>query len=420
MKVAVYLKSLVFLSFSTLVTVNQGVSAPVAKKLVKENIVVDLSLKEETKVNEIKRILKDPKAQISNKFNIPAGLYDRVLFWSRVYAELPSTTVLIHDRRDLSIIYSTLEVKTPEDTKNLNTIVKGLTDALTNLSAITPASLKLIKAEDEYEKMVLDQWKPRLNNPKHAELFLTAAKFVRTQSGQRDIMVQAIKSSSLYITEFKSIFREYDLPEELVKLPFVESSFNAKAVSKVGAGGLWQLMNYTGTDELKIAEHIDERFSPAKAAHVAAKLLKSNYEKLGTWPLAVTAYNHGAGGVARAVKETGSENIDTIVNNYVNPRFGFASQNFYSEFLAALYVTTYYEELFGSVKKMDHMLFEQLVVKKSQTITEIAKSRRLSVDTIASYNPELSQKVINGETKIEKDSVLKLPYKAIEFDKLYY
>src|SRR4029078_6792191 len=81
----------------------------------------------------------------------------------------------------------------------------------------------------------------------------------------------------------------------------------------------------------------------------AALHLRENYESLGSWPLAITAYNHGRAGVARAVSETGSTDIGTIVKRYRGPLFGFASRNFYAEFVAAVTVEGEYEQYFGKL-----------------------------------------------------------------------
>jgi hypothetical protein len=73
-----------------------------------------------------------------------------------------------------------------------------------------------------------------------------------------------------------------------------------------------------------------------RATEAAARLLRNNYETLGSWPLAIVAYNHGHAGIQAASAAVGSNAIEDIVARYTGPRFGFASKNFYAEFLAAL------------------------------------------------------------------------------------
>ena len=131
--------------------------------------------------------------------------------------------------------------------------------------------------------------------------------------------------------------RKYNLPEELSVLPHVESSFQLRAYSSAGAAGIWQFTRGTGRLFMRVGYDVDERRDPILATYGAAKLLKKNYEVVGSWPLAITAYNHGLRGMQRAKKRHGT-NIVKIIENYRSRTFGFASRNFYPEFLAALHV----------------------------------------------------------------------------------
>ena len=140
--------------------------------------------------------------------------------------------------------------------------------------------------------------------------------------------------SGAYVDQIKEIFRSYGLPSDLAYLPHVESSFNPKAYSKFGAAGLWQFMRSTGKRFLEIDYTLDERRDPIRASHAAARLLKENYKALGTWPMAITAYNHGLAGMMRATRSKG--NYEAIFKQYRSRLFKFASRNFYSEFLAAV------------------------------------------------------------------------------------
>ena len=139
------------------------------------------------------------------------------------------------------------------------------------------------------------------------------------------------------------------MPIELTRLPHIESSFENRALSKVGAAGIWQIMPATGRLYLRVNRDVDERLHVRTATMAAAQILRENYEKLGTWPLAITAYNHGANGMKRAVDTVGTTDFGVIVQRYRGPLFGFASQNFYAEFLAALDVSQNYKQYFGDL-----------------------------------------------------------------------
>ena len=112
---------------------------------------------------------------------------------------------------------------------------------------------------------------------------------------------------------------------------------------------MWQIMPATGRLYLRVDRNVDERLNVRAATLAAARILRDNYEKLGTWPLAITAYNHGANGMKRAVDTVGTTDFGVIVQRYRGPLFGFASQNFYAEFLAALEVSQNYKQYFGDL-----------------------------------------------------------------------
>ena len=91
------------------------------------------------------------------------------------------------------------------------------------------------------------------------------------------------------------MLKRHGVPEEIAALPHVESSFNPEAYSKVGAAGLWQFMPSTAKRFMRVDGIVDERLDPYSATEAAANLMLYNYRLLGSWPLTVTAYNHGPG-----------------------------------------------------------------------------------------------------------------------------
>src|SRR5207237_4490387 len=133
---------------------------------------------------------------------------------------------------------------------------------------------------------------------------------------------------------------------EIALLPLVESSFENRARSNAGAAGIWQFTRGTGRLYLNVNRKLDERLDPARATWAAARLLHDNYNALGSWPLAITAYNHGRAGMQRAQNEIGSE-LTSIIERYDGPLFGYASMNFYSEFVAAVEVYVNYRQYFS-------------------------------------------------------------------------
>jgi membrane-bound lytic murein transglycosylase D len=166
--------------------------------------------------------------------------------------------------------------------------------------------------------------------------FRDAASRLRTQRGVADRFLAGWNRAQNWLQDVQAILAAEGVPTEVAVLPFVESMFNPDARSHVGAAGLWQLMPATARElGLRVDRRgNDERLDVHKATRAAARLLRSNYKKLGSWPLAITAYNHGPNGVQRAVDQVGSTDLITLINEYEQATWGFASKNFYAEFLA--------------------------------------------------------------------------------------
>jgi Transglycosylase SLT domain len=179
--------------------------------------------------------------------------------------------------------------------------------------------------------------------------YAAAAQNLRVQQGLRERFRQGLLRSKYYRPTMERIFRSAGLPPELVTLASVESGFHSGARSSAGAVGIWQFTRGTGTQYMRLTRYHDDRLDPTKETHAAAALLRSNYEALGSWPLAITAYNYGTGGTSRAAAEYGGD-YNRIVRNYNGPRFGFASKNYYAEFLAALEVHRHEDKYFPDLK----------------------------------------------------------------------
>jgi hypothetical protein len=157
--------------------------------------------------------------------------------------------------------------------------------------------------------------------------------------------------AQLYIPRIQEVFHSFGLPLELALLPTVESGFRRFARSKCGAMGLWQFTRSTGKEYMTVNGWRDDRLDPSRATEAAAQLLLHNHELLGSWPLAITAYNYGTGGMMQAVEATGGGDYCEILRRWDGAHFGFASKNYYSEFLAALQVYQYREAYFPGINQ---------------------------------------------------------------------
>lgn len=368
----------------------------------------------------LKEIITDPDGLISSTFDVPDKLKGRVLFWANIYANYPLSTAVIHDKTDPSIVYDVLDLSYVFNDAKLSPAGKEskfkalvaerkqiIRDILKDISKFKNIKNFFAKTSDQIKiKKIVS------NNIKSGFNAKTASENIRAQLGQKDSILTGLKNSFRYLPIIEDIFKESGLPWELTRIPFVESSFNIEASSKVGAQGIWQIMSVIGKKFMETKVTYDERNSPFKASAVAATLLKENYEILKSWPLAITAYNHGPGGLKKASKQLGTKDIVKIIAGYKGKTFGFASQNFYSEFLAALYVTVYYERIFGNIDKGHPLNFYYVNIEKNISVSDLSVVSGLTTSEISSYNPEFSKKMLKGDIPIIKGSKVKLPARA--------
>jgi membrane-bound lytic murein transglycosylase D len=283
------------------------------------------------------------------------GLEGRIEFWKKVYTQYGQDDVIIHDRIRVNLIYD-VAVRGEQEAK-VDTVEQAIEEIRSNLE--NPENLS------PFAKQIRDTIVAN-------GVPLTAASLgdlrdnVHTQLGIKERFREGIIRSGRYLEAFQEIFDKEGLPLEIALLPLVESSFENRALSNAGAAGIWQFTRGTGRLYLTVSRRIDERLDPAKATRAAARLLRDNYDALGSWPLAITAYNHGRAGMLRAQSEVGSSDITKVIDEYKGPLFGYASMNFYSEFLAAIDVYTNYEQYFGQ------LVLDQPSLKPSAPVTVVA------------------------------------------------
>ncbi|MBP6582171.1 MAG: LysM peptidoglycan-binding domain-containing protein [Chromatiaceae bacterium] len=337
-------------------------------------------------------------------FPIPPGIEDNVEFWRKVYGEMDRSQVVIHDNEYMSVTYEVIQV--PGSGESRRAFVKGkqqeYRDRLAILERKVTYGESLTSAEEEM--------KAQLEAVGGRNAIFGAADRVRTQQGMRERFRSGMEISGRYDQAFREIFRKHGVPEDLAFLPHVESSFQSQARSGVGAAGLWQFMPATGrVYSLQVDHKLDERMDPLLACEGAARYLSAAHRKLGSWPLAITSYNHGQGGIAKAKSQHGSD-IGKIVENYKGESFGFDSRNFYSQFVAA-------REVAGNPKKYfpDGVAFhkahdsDRLVLKQPMSAQQLAGSYGLSVNQLDDLNPSWSNAIVKGNASIPAGASVWLP-----------
>ncbi len=196
---------------------------------------------------------------------------------------------------------------------------------------------------------------------------------------------------------------------QIAALPHVESSFNLAAYSKVGAAGLWQFMPGTAKRYMRVDSLVDERLDPYTATDAAANLMLYNYRLVGTWPLAVTAYNHGPGGLRSIQDELGTSDIAVIVKRYRGKTFGFASRNFYVAFLAALEVDRNAERYFGPITRLPDTESTPVELPDYISVDALAKAFKVDLGALRVLNPALRPPIWNGSRLVPRGYTLRLP-----------
>ena len=203
-------------------------------------------------------------------------------------------------------------------------------------------------------------------------------------------MLRGLNDFSAYEPHIFKAFRDQNIPTELSYLTFVESTFNRRAVSKVGASGVYQIMPKTGRPHMRINRKFDERRDPIKSAIAAAKILKKNYQiTKGDWPLAITGYNHGAYGMKKAANMHDTNDIWELINKYKGRTFGFASKNFYAEFVAINYIVENKRQLFPKLNFKIVIPFHSLTARRKVRISSILKKYDISLEDFIKFNPDI-------------------------------
>ncbi len=376
-------------------------------------------------------VLTDPERRISEDFLIPPGLQDRVGFWFDIYSRYDSDKRVIHHTLYPWVIFKVIDVEPiisasyPRFRWMRNQVADALVKKETAKVRIALASLAKKRRPRDLET---DRLKPDEIMVRDALLQLggdlrrtakRAQREVRVQMGQRNFMAEGIQTAPRYMPTMEEIFKKKKLPIELTRLPLVESSFNGNAHSKVGAMGIWQFMESTGrSHELIVNNVIDERKSVYKSTGAAAVLLKENHMILHrSWALALTAWNHGPGGVRKAYRSAGTKDLARIIELYHSKNFSFATENFFSEFLAALYTERYSDRIFPGLPRHAPLDVQELRLTRKMKADDLARAASISMEEFILINPDLA-KMIKMRRPLHKGLRIHVPtetHSAVEY-----
>jgi len=349
-----------------------------------------------------------PGASHADSIPRPEGLQPDVNFWIRVYTEVTTNEGFLHDERNLSVVYDTIKFGAGTSSRDRQRLVDERRDrhiaALRRIAAALPAEAARDALSTE-DKKLLALWGP---NPS-AILLRDATQRIRFQLGQADRFKEGLIRSSSWATHIAETFANQGLPPELAVLPHVESSFNPAAYSKVGAAGLWQFMRSTGRRYMRVDDAVDERLDPYRSTEAAAQLLAYNYRALGSWPLALTAYNHGAAGMRRAKETVGTDDFVKINRTYNSRSFGFASRNFFPSFLAALTIDENPEKYFGALDRRQEIKFNEVLMPAFVRLTTLERTLGLDREQLRMLNPAWRSTIYQGTRLVPRGYRLRLP-----------
>jgi membrane-bound lytic murein transglycosylase D len=168
-------------------------------------------------------------------------------------------------------------------------------------------------------------------------------------------------------------------------------------------------MNSTAQLFIQVNDAIDERNDPVRATEAAAKLLRLNFESLQSWPLAVTAYNHGRKGMMRAIRRVGPEELTELFASYHSRSFGFASSNFFAELLAAIEVEKNRSFYFGEVERLKPIPYFEVKLPHFIQLSTLVKHFKLNQKAILDLNPAFTDAVVQDELWIPAGAFFRMP-----------
>ena len=216
--------------------------------------------------------------------------------------------------------------------------------------------------------------------------------------------------SQYYFPMFEESLAAQNIPLEIKYLAVVESALNPRAVSKMGATGLWQFMYQTGKQyNLNIDTYVDERSDPLKASKAATQYMKNMYAIFGDWDLVLASYNTGPGNVAKAIRRSGGK------QNYWNirPYLHKETQGYLPAFLATMYIFEYHKEhgIVPNKAVANHFATDTISIKQKMSFKQISDLLDVPIAQLQFLNPSYKRDVVPFITG--KEHFLRLPIDKI-------
>jgi membrane-bound lytic murein transglycosylase D len=339
-------------------------------------------------------------------FPQPPELQPDVEFWISIFAQYSTDEGVLHDNRNLAVVYARLDIPEKLSRRERQRRVAARRKELqATLRSLASGKRDGLTAE---EQRVLSLWPEDVAN----ETLAAAVNRVRYQHGLRDRFKQGLERSGRWRDYVNEQFIQLGVPVEIAALPHVESSYNPEARSHVGASGIWQFTRSTGRRFMRVDHVVDERNDPFAATRAAGQLLAYNYSITGNWPMAITAYNHGLAGVRRAMRQHGDTAYVDILRNYNGRTFGFASRNFYVAFLAAKEIDQNTEKYFPGLVPESPTVYSTVSLPTYVSAEGLSEASGVSQAQIAKHNLGLQATIWQGSKYLPRGYELRLPTSA--------
>ena len=364
-------------------------------------------------------LLVQTELRCSANFKCPEALHPRVRFWVSVFSRWNKKQAVLHDSRYPFRVYAVVNTghgcsraartQVRKARENIRANLRQLADQLAK--GRTPSG-----PQAEHYLGLFPQRKP--------EQLRASANNLRCQTGVRDQFEAALPRFERYRGIVDAALKRHNLPPELRYLPFVESSYNPRAYSKVGAAGLWQLMPATARENgLEVNATLDERRDVVPATDAAARyLVKARRSLTGVArkidpnvsiadlnPFIITSYNYGVNGMRRAIRQHGPDYL-TVLNKYKSPKFQVAVKNFYASFLAASHLASIYET--SGQRRSASPNSQTIVLRHATSARRLREVFGLSTDELRGLNPGLSRYVWENWRLIPAGYGLQVPARA--------
>lgn len=234
-------------------------------------------------------------------------------------------------------------------------------------------------------------------------------KFIDRYAGKlRRSVSMMLGAQNFYMPIFEQALETYQVPLELKYLPVIESALNPKAVSRVGATGLWQFMLATGKQYgLKVNTLVDERRDPDKASYAAARYLRDLYRIFNDWTLVIAAYNAGPDNINKAIHRAGG------VKDYwhIYPYLPRETRGYVPAFIAANYIMNYYcdHNICPMVTTLP-VKTDTIMVSRDVNLKQVAAVLNIDIEQLRTINPQYRQDIVNGYAE---PSAIRMPQEYI-------